>query len=427
MPLSSLQPASRRGAIAVLLFGLFVALLVSRQPHVLTRAELWGDDGWSWYPDAYNVGISCLAIPVNGYLNTVQRLVGLAVQPLPLAWVPAVFAFVGLAAQAGAASFLCSRRLDGPGAPLAGRVAFALAMLLLPNEIELYGNLTNAQWWLAVLGFEVVMAAPPRGGWSWAFDLAVLALSGLSGPFALLLGPTALAVGVARRHDRAARRAALARLAVMALCAAIQLAVLAATPDHGSLPTPLGARAMLLAQMIARHVVFGLEFGMQVMTQSPVSPAWSSDAATLAAVAVALAAFGTALAVGGALYRGLALFAVLVAAGALVHPHASADMPQWVALTHPPCGNRYFALLSLTYLAAMFVLAGSRRWLLRGFGIVLLVPMLMVAIPQSWRVQSWHTDFAERARAFAQAPPGTRMEFPQTPPGTSPMVLVKRR
>ena len=100
-------------------------------------------------------------------------------------------------------------------------------------------------------------------------------------------------------------------------------------------------------------------------------------------------------------------------------------MPQWVALTHPTCGSRYFAMLSLAFLAAMFVLAGSRRPALRVFGIVLLLPMLLHAIPQSWRIESWHTDFAARARAFALAPPGTRMEFPQVPPGTAPMVLVK--
>lgn len=425
MPPSSRSSAVSRGATAALLFVAFVALLVSRQPHVLTDANLWGDDGWSWYPDAYTIGIRCLAIPVNGYLNSVQRLVGLAVQPLPLLWVPAVFAFIGLAAQALAASFLCSRRLDGYGIPRIARLAFAVAMLLLPNEIELYGNLTNAQWWLAVLAFEVVMASPPRRAWSWAFDLSVLALSGLSGPFALLLGPTALMVLVAHRRKPEARLAGLVRLAVMALCAAIQLWVLATTPDHGSLPTPLGANPVLLARMIVRQVVFGLEFGMRAMFLSPVRPGWSSDAATWVTLAVALAAFGAACAVGGLLFRGFALYAVLVLAGGLVHPHASADMPQWVALTHPTCGSRYFAMLSLTFLAAMFVLAASRQPALRVFGIVLLLPMLLHAIPQSWRIESWHTDFAARARAFALAPPGTRMEFPQVPPGTAPMVLVK--
>ena len=88
-----------------------------------------------------------------------------------------------------------------------------------------------------------------------------------------------LMVLVAHRRKPEARLAGLVRLAVMALCAAIQLWVLATTPDHGSLPTPLGASPVLLARMIARQVVFGLEFGMRAMFLSPVRPGWSSDAA----------------------------------------------------------------------------------------------------------------------------------------------------
>jgi len=44
-------------------------LLISRDPRVLLQAELWGDDGWSWYPDAYNHGLASLLVPVGGYLN----------------------------------------------------------------------------------------------------------------------------------------------------------------------------------------------------------------------------------------------------------------------------------------------------------------------------------------------------------------------
>jgi hypothetical protein len=53
--------------------------------------------------------------------------------------------------------------------------------------------------------------------------------------------------------------------------------------------------------------------------------------------------------------------------------------------------------------------------------------MVVWAIPHDWAEPTWpSTDFLQRARAFAGAAAGTRMEFPIIPPGLSPMILVKK-
>jgi len=44
----------------------FALLLFCRKPGVLLHAEVWGDDGWSWYPDAYSIGWHSLLLPVGG-------------------------------------------------------------------------------------------------------------------------------------------------------------------------------------------------------------------------------------------------------------------------------------------------------------------------------------------------------------------------
>jgi hypothetical protein len=90
-------------------------------------------------------------------------------------------------------------------------------------------------------------------------------------------------------------------------------------------------------------------------------------------------------------------------------------------------GNRYFMLPMVAWICVLFTLAADRSRLLRGIGVTLLLIVLGWGIPQDWKYMDFpRTDFVARARAFAEAPPGTTMSFPQLPPGTAPMWLVKR-
>jgi hypothetical protein len=166
-------------------------LLISRDPRVLLQAELWGDDGWSWYPDAYNHGLASLLVPVGGYLNSLQRLGGLLGQFVPLRWVPTLFAAIALAVQVMPPLFMVSSRMADVVPSAAYRLLIALVCLMLPNIIEPYANLTNSQWHLAVLAFLVLVACPPTGWASRSFDLVVLGVSGPSGPFCSMLLPLA--------------------------------------------------------------------------------------------------------------------------------------------------------------------------------------------------------------------------------------------
>ena len=72
----------------------------------------------------------------------------------------------------------------------------------------------------------------------------------------------------------------------------------------------------------------------------------------------------------------------------------------------------------IAWWGALFVLAGlPQRWL-RGAARILLGVTVLVAVPRDWGdpLNYPPTDFAARARAFDQAPPGTTMEFNIHPP-----------
>ena len=402
-------------------FGCALALLIlSRKPDVLLHAELWGDDGWKWYPDAYTDGIRCLAWPVNGYLNTLQRLGGLAAQPFPLTWAPTLFALVGLLVQIAPGVFLVSARMDQAWPDRRARAIFAVIFAVLPNAIEFYVNLTNAQWTLAILAFLVLAGTPPATRAARIFDTAVLLLSGLSGPFCLLLLPVAAWQAAAAPGDRTARM----RLALLGGTALLQVGCLAGTA-HVRSTAPLGAGPRTLARIVAFNILLGAELGYRGIAALP--QRWPGNIWPVLITVGGAAATAAALLRGSRLLKQWTLFAALTFAAALARPQVTAVDPQWPAMAIPPMGNRYYTFAMLAWVGVLFTLAAGRGRAGRAAGAAGLAVLVLWGIPRDWNEPRFaSTHFVERARAFAAAPAGTRMEFPVVPSSlTLKMVLTK--
>jgi hypothetical protein len=401
----------------------FMALILLRKPGVLWHAEFWGDDGWTWYPDAYNAGLRCLLWPVNGYLNSVQRLGGLAAQALPLAWAPTLFAAIALAMQAAPAAFLISPRMAAAWASFPARLCFAALFLLLPNTIEPYVNLTNAQWNLAILAFLVVAATPPVSRTGQVFDSAVLILSGLSGPFCLMLLPVAAWRAWVDRD-----RTSLVRLGLLSAAALVQACCLLGVPGGGRSAAPLGAGPRMLARIVSLEVLLGAEIGYRGIAVLVKTPAWQANLWPVLTTMVGGGLTVAALWRGSRLLRQWAVFAGLVFAAALARPQVSATAPQWqVMATLPPMGNRYYYFAMLAWAGVLFTLASDHNRVLRAAALLFLMVLLGRGVPQDFAEPRFPpTGFAALAKAFADAPPGTRRQFPVVPPGLSPMVLTKR-
>ncbi len=98
--------------------------------------------------------------------------------------VPLLFMAVALAVQALPAAFLASKRYAHLMPDYRIRLLVATAYLVVPNSWEINVNLTDAQWHLGLLAVLVVLAVPSTGGWR-IFDVAVIVLSGLTGPFGI--------------------------------------------------------------------------------------------------------------------------------------------------------------------------------------------------------------------------------------------------
>ncbi|MCB8879698.1 hypothetical protein ACELLULO517_05595 [Acidisoma cellulosilytica] len=403
-----------------LLGAAFLLLLFLRHPGGILHATFWAEDGWNWYPDAYTLGIRCLVVPHTGYLQTFSRLGGLAVQPMPLLWAPTVFAGLALIVQVLPPLLLLSRRFDAAWPNYWSRLVFAIVYLGLPDSFETFGNLTNSQWYLAILAFLVVVSTRPRGLAGFVADGLALILSGLSGPLCLMLAPIAV---WSWWQDRRAGRLLRLGLVLAAACAQLTALLLSLAQRHPTLR--LGASLINLAHILTAKLVYGLFLGSRVMVRLDHSAFWGRDSLALAIAAALTILIGLAWWRGGSLFRRFALFGGLVFAAALVSPVVS-GASAWAALASPGSGDRYFLIPMLVVAAACFSLAADRqRWISRGgFGLCLALGGGVCGdFPYPHMRQ---TDFDSRARAFAAAPSGTSMTFPVLPVLAATMVLVKK-
>ena len=414
---AKMHPFTRLAASTALCF----SLLLWRRPDVLLHADFWAEDGWHWYPDAYNGGGLSLLVPYAGYAQTICRLVALAAQPFPLLWAPTIFALAALGIETAAAVLLLSRRLDDVWPDRASRALFAAIALLLPNSFELYGNLTNAQWVLSLVGFLLLVASPARGPALKGLDLAVLSLCGLSGPFCLFLLPVAFwqYANDRRSADRAAK------LLVLTLCAALQ-AMLALSSGRTASPL-LGASLSKLANIIALQIVVGSLLGRHRMGSVMNTLLWADHLLPFALCLLAAGLATIALRRGSRLLRQFCLYAALLFAAGLLRPATGSSLPAWTLFQSPDIGDRYYVIPMLAWVAVLFSLATRP-----GFQIVAraLIAAVLLAIPGDLHFATGlatapPTHFDAAARRFAASPPGTRAAFPIHPQGTAPICLIK--
>jgi len=403
---------------------LFAFLLCTRFPRYLLHAELWGDDGWTFYPQAYNSGLQCLLWPVNGYLNTFQRLGALfaVYTRVPLLWLPTVFAVIGLSVQFAVCVFLVSSRLGPLWKSWRARAAFAALYIYLPNSLETFGTLTNSQWHLALLAFLVVVSPPAvTAGWR-LFDGVVLVLSSLSGPFSLIMVPFCLAAFWKYRNMPGVTAELLTRSILLCAGALVQASLL--LHGHSVRSGPLGASPLLLVRIISFQFFLGLLFGLHAIVrigrmswwQAP----WPAATIALAASLVCIVAFKR----GAYLFRAFSIFAALLFAAELLSPVGTDG---WAGLSHPVSGQRYFLVPMLALLGAFFVLAAQKARLERWTGLTAIAIVLCIGVPlDSFLTHMPPTDYEAKARAFDAAPPGTQANLPLHPYGAPDMVLVKK-
>ncbi|MBO3460385.1 hypothetical protein [Aetokthonos hydrillicola] len=407
--------------LQVFIFITAFVILMSRRPDALLNAQFWAEDGKYWYADAYNLGIHSLVLPSSGYFQTISRLLGAVVQFFPLVWAPFIFNLTAIVIQILPVNLIASLRFSQLIPSLHTRLFLGLLYLALPNSYEIHANITNAHWHLAILACMVVLATPSSLFIWQAFDVGVILLSALSGPFAVLLMPIATALWWLRR-----RKWSFILLLCLSAGAVVQGITILLSQNSNRFQTSLGATPELFAKIFASQVVLGAllgQKGSKLITYF--SFGYSTIAILLAALGIAI--FLYCLLKGPLELRLFSIFAIGVFGMSVLSPVAGEmNISQWSVLWRPGTGVRYWFIPMLGFVTILTWLLGVKRpRQLRLTAKIALVTMI-IGIILDWRYPVFtDLDFKNYSKQFVEAPTGTRVTIPINPRGWS-MELIKR-
>ena len=436
-------------ALPVLVVVASALIVFSRRPDAFIHPQFWAEDGKYWFATAYNHGgVAELFQPHTGYLQFLSRSTAMVSMLFPVSWAPGIFVAVAVAVQVAPAAFLVSERCSSLIASRTLRLFLASLYVAIPNSFEVDANLTNAQWHLALLALLVVVAKPPRTAPARVADVGIVALSGLTGPFCILLFPVACVFLALRRRPWTA-----VLVGAVGVTGLAQLVMLFTSP-RGS-PGALGASISGFFTIVGRQVFLGAIVGQSGLEHLSHGGDWSaiSIAAGAAGIAFALAAgmqVRTEVQIVG-------LFGALVLAASLASPTSTNPIKDWVGLSLPGVGGRYWLIPMFAFLA-LAVGVIDQRWdpsrisewralhrrawpRARSDGARLISPWvaatmagavlvvlatLAIGIPRDWRYPPFvNYHFARYAAVLARAKPGQAVTIPINPPGWS-MTLIKR-
>ena len=403
------------------------ALLVLRRPDAVFHAQFWAEDGVVWYADAYNRGaLRALLLALDGYLQTLPRLACAIALWVPLGRAPLVTNLIALLIEALPPLFLLSNRMRNLG-PLGLRCALALLILFVPDASEVHAAITDAEFQMAVLACLVIIAEVPRSRAGRVFDVVILTLFSLTGPFCVLLFPVALLRTLWPRFVRQSTKKERwhgVQLALLAAGGLVQgLTVL--TTAGARLNTTLGASVSKFVKIVAGQIVLPVFLG-----RNPFDPLSSDPRKVLLASVLTIAAlfaFGYGLTKGSLALRCFILFALLVLTAALAYPTIEPVRNQWDPFLVPGQGVRYWYIPKLALMATLVWLLGRQRPVAVRLLAGVLACIMGVALVTHWRYPALPDfRFESYVQAFEQLPPGATGRFRLNPGGPWIMELVKK-
>ena len=370
-------------------------ILYSRRPDAVDNPQFWAEDG-GWYADAYNrTFFEALFLPQSGYFQTLSRLVAELTQLFPLAYASLIFNAVSLAVQIMIVNFLISKRFSKTVPNLGICLLLGFLSLAVPHSSEPHANLTNSQWHLAILGFLVIVSFP-GDKLSWRiFDIIVVTIAALTGPFCIFLLPVAAIMYWQRRENQT-----LVLTVILSVSSIIQGICVFATRQPSvskTLENPLD-----LINIICGQIFFSGIFSERKFLKLTNSD-WRYAALILIGImALAIIIYSLVKA-----QLELKLFIVFASATLML----TVIYSEWQPLAYPLYGQRYW-LIPITCYLSTIVYAGwsSKNLIIKSLGIFLMM-LLPIGIYNDWRYKPY-TDFQfqEFVREFEESPGGTEVK-----------------
>jgi hypothetical protein len=411
-------PAAFRPWQHCVIFLIGCLVWITRRPDAVINPQFWAEDGHVWFADAYNLGLwTTLFRAQDGYFQTLPRLAAALALLVPIALAPLVLNLVAIAIEVIPVSILLSARSSAWGS-LRYRSAMAAMYLALPNLREIGAIVTSSQWIIALSVFLILVASPPRGIAGRAFDISLLLICGLTGPFCVFLLP--ISILIAWRGRDLWRWACVGILAALCLVESWGLLVI---DRSGRAHAPLGPSLSLFARILGGQVFMGTLLGGNGLASIKGSSIFILllGAAIVGITICAICFFRSTLEM-----KLLLLLTIALLAGAFLSPAAypPPGVTRWELLAGAS-GIRYWFFPTLSFAWSLLWGVQSENRTLKTTSVVLLCLMCFGVI-RDWRIAPMKDmRWADDAKRFEAAPAGTKMVFPENPEGWT-ITLVKR-
>lgn len=168
-----------------------IAEIVLRRPDMLLNAQPWAEDGKIFIEQQLSSGLNAWVTTYAGYFHIIPRMVTWITFYLStwsgagILYMPVLMNLSAIVIASFTISVVCLPRFQWM-ASVPWRVAIAMGVALAPYSPEIFGNITNVQWWFGYFDFlctmDLIVTKRMPNGWM----ILVLALSSLSGPMGML-------------------------------------------------------------------------------------------------------------------------------------------------------------------------------------------------------------------------------------------------
>lgn len=166
------------------MFLVVLFVMAYKSNDALSLPQFWAEDATVFFTDQYGHGLPQVLAPYAGYLLAIPRLVAWIAAWLPVAKAPLIYNAAAILLSTMAITYTCRR--------LRGHIPawiVALSMLAVPTNGEIFGTITNVQWFLqfamaACCLLPVQVTTSRVTPWLRAFVVMLIALTG---PFSTLL------------------------------------------------------------------------------------------------------------------------------------------------------------------------------------------------------------------------------------------------
>ena len=396
-------------------------LIVSRRPDVILYPQFWAEDGRIWFEQAYNIGVlKALFIPHTGYFQTFSRLVASFALFFPLKFAPLVFNLVAIFFKILLINLLFSKRFSKIIPELSTKIFLAILYIALPNTSEVFANVTNMHWYLAILAFMVIILGVSKNVWWKIFDNFIIILSGLSGPFVILLIPIAIVRWFIKKDKEF-----LVPFLLLLICSAIQAYFILMTAFDTRSAMSLGVTIGLFIKIVTGQIFVGAIIGKRGF-------AWLYNHGFLSNfIYIINFLIGSLIILFVFIKSKWELKSFLVFSGlilliSLAKPMASLSQNQWYILSLPGAGTRYWFIPMLAFVFCLVFLLKKQNSIYIRLLSIILFAIMSVGVVWDWSHHEWEDlHYVEYAEKFEQLPVGEEFKIPIHPKGWE-MTLIKK-